>query len=69
MREMRLYLKRVWRSLDHPEGKMGITVRAFGEDLTFFANMSPKKALVVALFMGSTAFWMGTGIVGDECVC
>jgi hypothetical protein len=24
--------------------------------------MSPKKALCVALFLGSTAFWMGTGI-------
>jgi hypothetical protein len=24
--------------------------------------MSPKKALCVAQFLGSTAFWMGTGI-------
>ena len=62
MRGVKLYLRRLWRSLDHPDGKMGITVRAFGEDLTFFGNMSPKKALCVAMFLGSTAFWIGTAI-------
>ena len=62
VRGVKLYLRRLWRSLDHPDGKMGITVRVFGEDLTFFGNMSPKKALCVAMFLGSTAFWIGTAI-------
>ena len=61
-RGVKLYFRRLWRSLDHPDGKTGITIRAFGEDLTFFGNMSPKKALCCAMFLGSTAFWIGTAI-------
>mmetsp|Transcript_26948 Transcript_26948/g.43157 ORF Transcript_26948/g.43157 Transcript_26948/m.43157 type:complete len:126 (-) Transcript_26948:2-379(-) len=62
VREVKLHLRRLWRSLDHPDGKLGLTVTALGENLTFFDSMSPKKALIVSLFLGSTAFWLGTGI-------
>jgi hypothetical protein len=33
LREPKTYARAVWRSLDHPDGKMGITVRAFGVGL------------------------------------
>lgn len=65
-RGVRRYLHRLYRSMDHPDGKMGITVHVWGEDLTFFGTMSPKKAMCLALFLGSTAFWIGTGIVGPR---
>jgi len=48
---------------DHRDGKMGITVRFLGENLTFFETLSPKNAMCVALLFASTAFWLGTGIV------
>ena len=48
--------------MDDPNGKMGITVRVFGENVTLLGGMSPKKAMVAAMLMGSTAFWLGTAI-------
>ena len=60
--DVRKQLLRVWRSMDDPNGKMGITVRVLGENVTLLGNMSPKKAMVAAMLMGSTAFWLGTAI-------
>ena len=32
--DVRKTLLRIWRSMDDPNGKMGITVRVFGENVT-----------------------------------
>ena len=45
--------------MDDPRGKKGIVVKAFGENLVFFENMSPKKAMCVVLIFCSVAFWWG----------
>ena len=60
--DVRKTLLRIWKSMDDPNGKMGITVRVFGENVTLLGGMSPKKAMVAAMLMGSTAFWLGTAI-------
>ena len=55
-------LRRVWRAMDHPDGKLGLTFTFMGERVTLLGTVSPKKATCALLLFSSSAFLMGTSI-------
>ena len=55
-------LRRVWRAMDHPDGKLGLTFTFMGERVTLLGTLSPKKATCALLLASSSAFLMGTSI-------
>ena len=55
-------LRRVWRAMDHPDGKLGLSFTFMGERVTLLGTLSPKKATCALLLASSSAFLMGTSI-------
>ena len=55
-------LQRVWRTLDHPDGKLGLTFTFNHQKVTLLNSMSPKKTTISLLLLSSSAFVIGTSI-------